>query len=276
MLSDAALAPALLTAAAGMVAGALGAMLGIGGGAFLVPVLVQGLGVPMPQAVAVSLATVIATSNAVSASPSGHETINLRFGFLLELATVVGGLLGSLTAVFVPVRALMIAFSAVMTTMSVLTFLRRDHRNNLPASADLGPWGARFLDDATGETVAYRVTRLPLAVGTSFVAGNLATLLGIGGAVVKVPILNGWCGLPLRVASSTSAFMVGVTATSGALVYFGRGLLLPALAASAVIGVRAGSAFGLRFGQRQAPRRLKTLLAAVLLVVAAAMVWRLP
>jgi uncharacterized membrane protein YfcA len=276
VLTDVSLSLALATATAGALAGALGGLLGLGGGVFLVPVLVQGLGVPMPQAVAISLTTVIATSNAISGSAEARSAINMRLGFLLELITAAGGLIGSLIAFMVSERSLMITFSAVMVSMSALTFLRRDMRNVLPAAIDPGAWGGRFFDEPTGAVVAYRLRRMPLALGTSLVAGVLSTLLGLGGGVVKVPILNAWCGVPMRVASSTSAFMIGVTATSGALIYLGRGLLLPALAAAAVLGVRVGSAVGLRLGQRQPPRRLKILLSVVLLIVSLLMLRRLP
>lgn len=276
MLTEVSLSLALVTAVAGALAGALGGMLGLGGGVFLVPVLVQGLGVPMPQAVAVSLTTVIATSNAISGSVQSRSAINLRLGFMLELFTAAGGLIGGLVATAVSARTLMITFSVVMASMSLLTFLRRDQRNDLPETADPGPWGSRFVDERTGTLVTYRVRRMPLAIATSFVAGTLSTLLGLGGGVVKVPILNAWCGVPMRVASATSAFMIGVTATSGALIYLGRGLLLPALAAAAVLGVRVGSGVGLRLGQQQPPRRLKIVLAIVLLIVSGMMLRRLP
>lgn len=276
MLTEVSFALALFTACSGAVAGVMGGMLGLGGGVFLVPVLVQALGVPMPQAVAVSLTTVIATSNAISGSMAGRQYINLRLGFLLELLTAAGGLLGSLVAVYVAPRALMITFSVVMVLMSVLTFVRRAHRNNLPEGTDPGEWGGRFIDEVSGEAVVYRVTRMPLALVTSFAAGILSTLLGLGGGVVKVPVLNAWCGVPMRVVSATSAFMIGVTATSGALIYFGRGLLLPVLAASAVLGVRVGSTVGLRLSRTASPARLKTILAVVLILVAALMVSRLP
>jgi uncharacterized membrane protein YfcA len=276
VLTDVSFTLALLCGLAGVVAGALGGMLGLGGGVFLVPVLVQGLGVPMPQAVAVSLTTVIATSNAVSASATGRSAINLRLGFMLELLTVAGGLLGTIMVMLVSPRVLMITFSVVMALMSALTFLRRDHKNNLPASTDPGRWGGRFLDERLGTVVTYRVTRMPLAMATSFVAGNLSTLLGIGGGVVKVPVLNAWCGVPIRVAATTSSFMIGVTATSGALVYLGRGLLVPALAAAAVVGVRLGSSLGLRLAKRLPARRLKLILAVVLLLVSSLMISGLP
>src|SRR5690606_24817112 len=97
-----------------------------------------------------------------------------------------------------------------------------------------GPLGRRFVDPATGATLTYRVERLPVGLFASFLAGNLSTLLGIGGGIIKVPALVTWCGVPMRVAAATSAFMIGVTATSGAMIYWGNGVLSPALAASAV------------------------------------------
>jgi uncharacterized membrane protein YfcA len=271
VIGDVTLPLVLMTALAGAVAGLLGALFGIGGGVFLVPALVQGLGVSMPYAVAVSLTTVIATSNAVSAHPSGRPFINVRLGLLLELATVIGGLAGGLLAARVAPSTLTLLFSAVMAAMCVLTFARRARRNVLPAEADPGPWGGRYADDEHGATVSYRVVRLPLAVAVSFVAGTLATLLGIGGGVVKVPVLNAWCGVPIRVAAATNAFTLGVTATAGALVYLGRGWLLPALAAAAVLGVQAGSGAGLRLATRVPASRLKLALAVILGLVAVVM-----
>ena len=149
MLTEVSLSLAIAVAAAGAVAGALGGMLGLGGGVFLVPVLVQALGVPMPQAVAVSLTTVIATSNAISGSVDARTAINLRLGFLLELVTAAGGLLGSLAAASVSERSLMITFSVVMVSTSVLTFAPR--RTTLPCSAStsmrLPAWRSISSDD---------------------------------------------------------------------------------------------------------------------------------
>ena len=92
----------------------------------------------------------------------------------------------------------------------------------------------------------------------------MSSLLGIGGGVIKVPVLNAWCGIPVRAAAATSAFMIGVTATAGAVIYYGTGQLVPALAAAAVLGVQLGSWGGMRFGQRASAKWLKLLMAAVL------------
>jgi uncharacterized membrane protein YfcA len=274
VLGDVTLPLVVLTALAGSVAGLLGALFGIGGGVFLVPALVQGLHVSMPHAVAISLTTVIATSNAVSAHPSGRPYINVRLGLVVELATVIGGLTGGLVAPRVAPTTLALLFSAVMGALCVSTFARRARRNVLPAEADPGRWGGRFDDEQSGTLVSYRVVRLPLAVAASFVAGTLATLLGIGGGVVKVPVLNGWCGVPIRAAAATNAFTLGVTATAGAMMYLGRGWLIPALAAAAVLGVQAGSGLGLRLAESVPANALKLALAIVLGFVAIVMAVR--
>jgi uncharacterized membrane protein YfcA len=264
----------LAVAAAGVGAGALGALLGIGGGVFLVPFLVIGLHFPMQQAVGVSLATVIASSSAVSARTAGRQLINIRLGVMLEVATALGGLLGSLSASAIPTRALVVLFSVVTAGIAVGTLVRISRRNILDDDADPGRWGGRFFDEDTDSTVSYRVQHLPVAIVGAFAAGNLSSLLGIGGGVIKVPLLNLICGVPIRVAAATSALMIGVTAASGAIVYYGQGLISPAIAAAAVLGVRAGSLAGMRAGQRLPVVALKVLMAVVLFIVSAAMYWR--
>jgi uncharacterized membrane protein YfcA len=154
------------------------------------------------------------------------------------------------------------------------TLLRINRRNVLDSGVDPGRLGGRFFDEDTDTMVAYRVRHVPVAIAGAFVAGNLSSWLGIGGGVIKVPLLNLVCGVPMRVAAATSALMIGVTAASGAIVYYGQGLIAPPLAAAAVLGVRAGSLAGVRAGQRLPVTVLKVLMAVVLIVVSAAMFWR--
>lgn len=254
--------------ASGAVAGALGALLGIGGGVFLVPVLTLGLNVPIRHAIAASLLTVIATSSSVSAATAGRSLINLRLGMLLEVATAAGGLVGGLTAYLLPPHTLYAVFGSVMLLVSLVTLSRLNVRNVLDPTIDPGRYGGRFHDDDTGREVVYRVKRLPVALAGSFFAGNVSSLLGIGGGVLKVPLLNAWCGVPLRAAAATSAFMIGVTAAPGAVIYYGSGDVVPPLAAAAVLGVRLGSAAGLRAATRTKVRHMKLLMAGVMAVVA--------
>jgi uncharacterized membrane protein YfcA len=269
--------PALVSTilAAGAVAGALGATLGIGGGIFLVPFLTIGLGLPIGVAAAVSLTTVIGTSSSVSAGRTGSHMINYRLGMVLEVATAAGSLLGGITAQYMAPHTLERIFAIVTAAVACATIGRVNRRNVIPGGdIDCGRLGGRFVEEESGGLVSYRVKRLPLALFASFVAGNVSSLLGIGGGVIKVPVLNAWCGVPLRAAAATSAFMIGVTAAAGAIIYFGNGQLVPALAAAAVLGVQAGSAAGLRAGARASARSLKVLLAVVLFIVSALMLYR--
>jgi uncharacterized membrane protein YfcA len=263
---------ALIIFTAGAVAGSLGALLGIGGGVFLVPFLNLALNLPIKSAAAISLTTVIATSSAVSAGRAGKQLINLRFGMLLEVATVGGSLLGGVTAQALAQSTLQRLFGAVTAVVAAIMLSRLQRRNViLDPLADPGVLGGRFYEEESGAIVTYRVKRLPVALAASFLAGNVSSLLGIGGGVIKVPALNAWCGVPLRAAAATSAFMIGVTAAGGAVIYYGHGLLVPSLAAAAVLGVQLGSWAGLRFGERAPAMWLKLMMAIVLFVVSVLM-----
>jgi len=266
---------ALIIFSAGTVAGALGALLGLGGGVFLVPFLNLVLGFPFSAAAAISLTTVIATSSTVSAGKAGKQLINMKLGMLLEVATAAGSFLGGVTAQFVSQSVLQRLFGAVAVVVALIMLSRVRKRNViLDPAAEPGILGGRYHEDESGGTVIYRVKRVPLAIAASFVAGNISSLLGIGGGIIKVPVLNAWCGVPLRAAAATSAFMIGVTATAGAVIYYGHGQLEPALAAAAVLGVQLGSWSGLRFGAAASAKWLKILMAAVLFIVSAMMFLR--
>jgi uncharacterized membrane protein YfcA len=264
----------LATLALGTAAGVTGTLLGLGGGVFLVPFLVLILGLPFHQAAAISLVTVIATSSAVSAARAGRHLINLRLGMLLEVATAAGGLAGGLTAQMLSASTLQRLFAIASFAVGGVTLARMRRPAEAVTDVEPGTLGGRYLDEFLGREVSYRPKHLPVALGASFVAGNVSTLLGLGGGFIKVPVLAAWCGVPLRAAAATSAFMIGVTATSGAVVYYGHGDIIPPLAAAAVIGVQLGSSTGLRLGARVDARWLEGLLAAVLVAVGVLMLWR--
>jgi uncharacterized protein len=263
---------ALIIFGAGAVAGALGVALGLGGGIFLVPFLTLVLGFPLKSAAAISLTTVIATSSAVTAQRAGNQLINLRVGMVLEAATTVGSLLGGITAQFVAESVLQRLFGVVAIAVAAVVLGRVNKRNViLDPTVDPGRLGGRFYEEESGGIVSYRVKRLPLALFASFIAGNVSSLLGIGGGIIKVPVLNSWCGMPLRAAAATSALMIGVTATGGAIIYYGRGDLQPLLAAPAVLGVQVGSWAGARLAYGASVKWLKVLMAALLVIVAVLM-----
>jgi uncharacterized membrane protein YfcA len=266
----------LAVAAAGTFAGTMGALLGLGGGVFLVPFLVAALGLPFPYARGISLMTVVATSSAVAAASRGRNLVNLRLAMLLQVVTAAGGLTGGLTSQFLAEGVLTILFAAFMLAIAVV-MLARLNKRNLVAQGDGSPGllGGTIYDPEHGRAMVYRLRRLPVALAISFVGGNVSSLLGIGGGILMVPALNAWCGIPMRVAAATSAFMIGVTAIAALPLYWARGEVLPPLAAGAVLGVLVGSRIGITLVTRLKVRWLKLLLIVVLLVVSAIMFSRL-
>ena len=250
--------------AAGSVAGGLGSLLGIGGGVFLVPFLNAGLGLDFKVAAATGLMTVIATSSVVSAGRAGRHLINLRLGMLLEVATTVGGLLAAVTVAGLSNHTLDLIFAVVTAVITVLMLTRLDRRNVLDPNVSPGALGGRFHDDDTGKDVVYQVKRLPLGMTASFLAGYVSGTLGIGGGILKVPVLNAWCGVPMRAAAATSALMIGVTAAASAPQYFARGQVNPPVAAAAGVGVLLGSRVGMHVSSRARVKWLKMLMAFVL------------
>jgi hypothetical protein len=257
-----------LVCALGVLAGGFGALLGLGGGIFLVPLLVTGLQLPYAAARGVSLLSVIATSSAVMASGQGGRSANLRLGMLLQVAAAAGGLAGGLTAAFVPEQALTLAFALVTAIVALAMRARLDVRNVVfDSSGDPGVLGGRFHDVDTDREAVYHVKRVPLALVVAFVSGNVSSLLGLGGGILLVPALNAWHGVPMRVAATTSAFMIGVTAVSAAPIYYLRGEVDPYLAAAGVLGVLAGTRLGLRLAGRLRARTLKLSMIVVLVTV---------
>lgn len=259
---------AALVMSVGALAGILGALLGLGGGVFLVPLLTLGVHLPFRQAVAISLLGVIATSGMVTANTTGQRIVNVRLGMVLEIATTLGGLAGGLTALMLSHQTLSFLFASVAATLAAVMLHQRNAVVEVYGEgADPGWLGGCFYSRERGRAVTYPVKRLPVALGMSFLAGNVSGLLGIGGGVLKVPALTAWCGVPMRVATATSALMLGVTAVATLPIYYAHGDVVPPLGAAAVLGVLAGSRAGLWAGRRTKAKSLKLLMAGVLLAV---------
>ena len=263
----------LLLLAGGFAAGVFGTLLGLGGGLFLVPFLVLVLGVPMHQAAATSIIAVIATSSAGASVYLERGLVNIRLGMLLEVATVVGAIAGGLTARVLSGELLTKLFAAVMLVAAAM-MMRRIQEERGEESIQNGAFPAQFTDEATGNVVHYGATRIPGTMAISFLAGNVSGLLGIGGGVFKVPAIHLLSGVPLKAATATSNFMIGVTATASAFIYFAHGHLNLALASCATLGVLGGSFVGTHISRRVHGHVLAWVFVAVLLVVSLQMFLR--
>ncbi len=262
--------PVLLLLLLGAGTGVVGSMLGLGGGVFLVPLLTLALGVPFRAAVAASLACVIATASASATVNLNRGTVNMRLGLALEVATSVGGLAGGITAAYLSTRQLFVVFALTLTAMGLIMMMRSGRRNVIAdTSVDPGTLGGRLREGDIA--YVYRLRRLPVGMVASLVAGAISGLLGLGGGIIKVPVLNTFCGVPIRVAAATSTFMIGVTAAASAILYFARGDMILPLTAAVVLGALPGSLLGARLTDRVEARALKVLMAIVLLLVGARM-----
>ncbi|HSL97375.1 MAG TPA: sulfite exporter TauE/SafE family protein [Candidatus Deferrimicrobiaceae bacterium] len=243
----------LLLLAGGLAAGAFGSLLGLGGGLLIVPLLTIGFGLPVREAVGVSLVCVIVTSSASAGVFLERRQADLRLGMTLELFTALGAVVGGIVAFLLDERFLAGLFAVVL--LYVASSMIRGSR---PRPATEEPSDDR----------AYRTRNLGAGTAGSVVAGILSALLGIGGGLVKVPLMHLVMGVPLRVATSTSNLMIGITASASAVVYLLRGGIDANAAGPTAIGVFLGASLGSRIGHRLDVRVLRLLFVAVLLFTA--------
>ena len=283
----------LVLLAGGAAAGVFGSLLGLGGGVLIVPLLTLGFGRPLREAVAVSLVSVIVTSSASAGVYLQRHVANLRLGMVLELFTASGALVGGLVAFLLAERVLAGLFAALLTWVAV-SMTRRGATTRPPVSvpADAGdgaavmaapvPESAEVEAPVVAASVAgaqdslaaslsgpgYLVDRLRLGMAGSVFAGVISALLGVGGGIVKVPVMHLVMGVPLKVATATSNMMIGITATSSAVIYLLRGEIDPYVAGPTALGVFLGASIGSRIAHRVDVRLLRWLFVAVLVYTA--------
>jgi uncharacterized protein len=219
----------------GSCAGAFGALAGVGGGIIVTPLLAIYFGLPMHQAIGVTLLCVIATSTATSSLYVERHVTDIRLGMTLELATTVGALITALIAHHVNRRTLAILFACFLL-YSAGSMVRK-------------AWSSRR--EKREESIPdYVPQNYPVGLAASLLAGGFSGLLGIGGGPVKVPVMYLFMKVPLRVAAATSNFMIGVTAATSAYVYWGHGNIRTDIAVPLVAGVFAGSLLGARISPK--------------------------
>ena len=234
-------------ALASFVAGLIGALTGLGGGVVIVPLLVIAFGVDIRYAIGASIVSVIATSSGAAAAYVREGYSNIKVGMLLEVATTAGALSGATLAAHVPTNGLAIVFGVVLLYSAYLSGHGADDTGGVAAPDRLA---AALQLDSTFPTrdgpLVYHVRRVPAGFGLMYVAGVLSGLLGIGSGAVKVLAMDQAMRLPFKVSTTTSNFMIGVTAAASAGVYLHRGYVDPGLGMPVVLGVLLGSMLGAR------------------------------
>ncbi|MCL5735298.1 MAG: sulfite exporter TauE/SafE family protein [Actinobacteria bacterium] len=264
-----------LTLVGGFAAGLVGSLTGLGGGVVIIPLLTLALGVDIRYAIGASLVSVIATSSGAAAAYVREGFTNLRVGMFLEIATTFGALAAALVASRVPVTAIAIVFGGVLI-LSALLSARRQEKTAISHKPDRLSRRLR-MDSAypnrQGRMISYRVRQIPGGFAVMFVAGMLSGLLGIGSGALKVLAMDLIMRLPLKVSTTTSNFMIGVTAAASAGVYLHRGYINPAVAMPVMLGVLAGSLLGARYLPRAHVRGLRLFFVAVILALGVEMIF---
>lgn len=253
------MAVGLLMIAGGAAAGLFGSLLGLGGGVLIVPLLTLVFGLDLREAVGVSLVSVIMTSSVAAGVYLERHVADLRLGMRLELFTAVGALIGGSIAFLVEERFLALLFAALLGYVAVSMLRAR------------GSSGTAVPSESS---TSYEVRNLPLGVVGATGAGVLSALLGVGGGIVKVPLMHLGMGVPLRVSTATSNLMVGITAAASAVIYVIHGEVDPYIAGPTAIGVFLGASAGSRIAHRVDLRVLRFLFVAVLLYTAVQMLLR--
>jgi uncharacterized protein len=237
----------VLVALGAAAAGLVGALTGLGGGIILVPLLTLGFGVNLRYAAGASLVSVIATSSGAAASYVRDGFTNMRVGMLLEVATTLGAVVGAVATGYVSTGTIEIIFGVVLLYSAFGAVTNDTESGTTEAPNRIA---ARLKLDSTFPTPdgprAYTVQRVPLGFGIMAVAGVLSGLLGVGSGAVKVLGMDRAMHLPFKVSTTTSNFMIGVTAAASAGVYLRRGYIDPALACPVILGVLAGALVGAR------------------------------
>jgi len=248
----------LLIAAGSFAAGLIGSLTGLGGGVVIIPLLTLVFGVNMHYAMGASLISVIATSSGSAAAYVRGGYSNIRIGLFLEIATTSGPMLGAILATRVPTSWLALILGLVLMYTALAGARTEETRVN-ESNARHG-----FLRlDGTMPTpqglVHYQAKRVPLAFGLMGLAGTLSGLLGIGSGAIKVLAMDWAMGLPFKVSTTTSNFMIGVTAAAGAGIYLRSGYVQPGLAMPVMLGVLAGSLVGAKILITQPSGHLRTI-----------------
>jgi len=252
----------LIILGTGLVVGTFGAMLGIGGGVLLIPLMTLLAGVPIKTAIGASIISVIATSSAAGSVYVGRGLTHSRLAMALEVATTAGALAGGITAVLISPHLLEASFGCVLLYVAVC--MRKLPQEDQTAGTT-GLLDTSYVDPLSGDSVCYGVRKFGLGLGASFLAGNVSGLLGIGGGIIKVPIMTLVMGVPLRAAIATSNFMIGITAATSAIIYYRHGYINPQIAIPASLGVLVGAQMGTRLGGRLRSQRLKQFFTLVLI-----------
>ena len=269
----------LLVLAAAFLAGIVGSLLGLGGGVIMVPFLTIFLGVPPLLAIGASIVSVIATSSGAASAYVKDGITNLRIGMFLEIATTTGAVMGAVLTIALAranLEGVVYVTFGVVLLLSVLPLLRR-LGEELPSGVTPDAISRRlelsgeYYDKALNVQVDYQATRSPLGLAIMYAAGLISGLLGIGSGALKVLALDVGMKLPMKVSSTTSNFMIGVTAAASTGIFYLGGYINPFVAAPVMMGVLLGSVPGTRILVRTKNSSIRKVFIPIIVILAVEM-----
>ncbi len=258
-----------------MFAGMLGSLTGLGGGVVVIPLLTLGFGVDMRYAIGAALITSIATSSGAAAAYIKERFTNTRLGMFLEVATTTGAVVGAMVAMYLPTNYIAILFGFVLIFSGVMSVRKKNTLPDGELKADA--WATKLklnssFPDKNGE-VQYSVQNVAGGYALMTLAGILSGILGIGSGALKVLAMDTMMKIPFKVSTTTSNFMVGVTAAASAVIYWQRGYIAPGLAFPIVSGVLLGAFFGAKILMKANVQTLRMIFCAVITVIAIQMIY---
>jgi uncharacterized membrane protein YfcA/uncharacterized membrane protein len=266
----------LLIFAGSFAAGLLGSLVGLGGGVLIVPLLTLLFGLPISFAIGASIISVIATSSGAAAAYVRDRLTNIRVGMFLELATTVGAISGAFLAGVLAPELLGVIFGIILLVSAAPLVFKIGEE--LPQGVKNDRWAnalglaSSYPDYKLGREVNYQVTRTPFGLIMMYVAGLISGLLGIGSGTFKVIAMDTLMRLPLKVSTTTSNLMIGVTAAASAGIYFSRGDIPPLVAAPVALGVLLGAVLGARLLPHLSNKILRVIFVPVIVVAAVEMI----
>ncbi|MCA6067653.1 sulfite exporter TauE/SafE family protein [Chryseobacterium sp. RG1] len=256
-------------------AGLLGSLTGLGGGVIIIPLLTLGFGVPMHYAIGASLISVIGTSSGAAVAFVKEGFTNMRIGMFLEIATTSGAIIGALVSGMLNPNTIGIIFASILLLTVILNLKGKpDHQEPVVKGSledKLELYGT-FPDKGVIKSYSARNT-VPGFLMMMF-AGAMSGLLGIGSGALKVLAMDNMMKLPFKVSTTTSNFMIGVTAVASALIYFQRGEIIPAIVAPVLVGVVVGSIIGSKTLMVSKTKKLKTFFAIVITILSVYMMYK--
>lgn len=248
-------------------AGIVGALFGLGGGIIFVPVLTILFGEDATTAAAASLVGIVATSTGSATGYVKKGLSNIRLGMLMEITTTIGAIAGAIVATYLENWVLLLIFSAVMLYSGFKMAVSPERIIADEAGNDTMTFA--YSDPASGvEDKQYTVKNVGSGMALCTVAGAVSSMTGVGGGSIKVPLMNIYMHIPIKVASATSSYMIGITAFSGAIIYFIQDAIDLQIAASVAIGAYIGALAGTRISAKINAKSIKRYMSVVFFVIA--------